>query len=268
MRVLVAMIAVTVIAEPRAEACDPQAAEVCDRIDNDCDDVIDENLAFGQCGHCCNTSGPNTGHYDASGSCSALVAIVIEDSTNCDGLDNDCDTFVDEGTANIYARCDVGVGECKRKANYICNATNDGVVCSETVGFPAAPSETCDGKDNDCDSFFDEELGGAPCDGPDADDCIEGVLVCAGNQIECNDATDDTIGLCVDAGVDAGVDAPPAGVDGGDGIDAPPAAFVNPYENHGCSSDGAGGGIAIVVISLGCMLIGRPRRGSRRRPGA
>ena len=44
-------------------------------------------------------------------------------------------------------------------------------------------AEFCDGADNDCDGSSDEGFAiGASCDGADADDCTDGVFVCAGGQ--------------------------------------------------------------------------------------
>jgi hypothetical protein len=50
----------------------------------------------------------------------------------------------------------------------------------DTLGVNA---EFCDGLDNDCDATADEGYAlGTSCDGADADDCSDGIFVCAGGQ--------------------------------------------------------------------------------------
>jgi hypothetical protein len=60
--------------------------------------------------------------------------------------------------------------------------------------------ERCNGKDDDCDGFTDEDFPtkGQACDGPDADLCKEGQYVCKadGTDVECNDNTGDTPEIC------------------------------------------------------------------------
>ena len=96
--------------------------EVCDGLDNDCDDEVDENQ-LNECGLC----GP-----------------LPQDT--CDGLDNDCDGDIDEELIQeCTTDCERGVEVCV-EGNWIgCTARRP-------------TEEACDGQDNDCDALVDETL--------------------------------------------------------------------------------------------------------------
>jgi hypothetical protein len=83
-----------------------------------------------------------------------------------DGLDNDCDGFIDLQDAD-------------------CCLDNDG------DGYGTGPY--CLGLD--CDDA-DPEIPGAPCDGPDSDGCAEGFWECVGDTAQCTDTTGDSIEIC------------------------------------------------------------------------
>jgi len=64
---------------------------------------------------------------------------------------------------------------------------------------PAA-RELCDGVDNDCSprtpDGANERWLGAACDGPDTDECLEGVFECVAGEQACTDETDDDVEIC------------------------------------------------------------------------
>ncbi len=64
----------------------------------------------------------------------------------CDGVDNDCDSSVDEDLGTTSC----GVGDCRRMVDACVNG-------SPGICVPAAPAdEVCDGFDNDCDGLVNE----------------------------------------------------------------------------------------------------------------
>ncbi len=86
----------------------------------------------------------------------------------CDGLDNDCNTELDEGFG-VGEACSVGVGECAAQGSQAC-VSLDAAECDAVPGLPV--DEVCDGLDNNCDGTPDDgfDLGGA---------CMSGVGECA-----------------------------------------------------------------------------------------
>jgi RHS repeat-associated protein len=85
----------------------------------------------------------------------------------CDGVDNDCDGQVDEGTAGVLT---CGTGACEASAQ-----CRPGAVC--TPGTPTA--ETCNGLDDDCDGLVDEDFNlGATCQTGDGACEVAGELRC------------------------------------------------------------------------------------------
>ncbi len=125
------------------------------------------------------------------------------------GLNDDCDTQTDEGFANLNGACADGAGECARNGTFICSTDRTTTVCNAQ---PAAPvPETCDDKDNDCntvidngcdddgDGFCDAGLAFAPI-GPTVDVCTRSS---SATDLDCNDidatVNPDAAEICLDA---------------------------------------------------------------------
>jgi len=154
----------------------PDNTEVCDGIDNDCDEETDESDASDASTWYADSDGDGYGDPDTSETaCEAPTDYVSDDSDcddadatinpsaleQCDSVDNDCDTEVDEDEAidvvtwyqdadgDGYGESTVSEDHCDAPTGYVSDDTD----CddSEALANPGE-TETCnDGIDNDCD---------------------------------------------------------------------------------------------------------------------
>ncbi len=164
-------------AELRGDDCDdgdaavnPDATEVCDTIDNDCDDRVDEGVTDRFYG---DTDGDGFGDPTMTVYACAAPAGFVVDATDCDDtsaarfpanpevcdhLDNDCDFEVDEAVLLPFYRDIDGDGygdesdvawDCDAPSGYV----EPGGDCDDTEAATSpAETEIClDGIDNDCD---------------------------------------------------------------------------------------------------------------------
>lgn len=150
----------------------PGRQEICDNIDNNCNGEVDENVV-----ETWNYCGPPTD----KGQCERAFSVclngellcpgaVFPSNEACDGVDNDCDGFIDESLVQpCETQCGVGFETCRTGIWENCTA-------------PLPSPEICDGFDNDCDGEVDEEC---LCIPGTISLCANGVVDENGNPLNC-----------------------------------------------------------------------------------
>ena len=179
----------------------PGAEEVCDGIDNDCDEVIPEDEA----------DGDEDGHMTCAGDCDdADASIYPRAPESCeDGIDNDCDAKTDLEDPNCLPCTDVDDDDFFVEGD-VCGPV-DCDDADDTV-YPGAP-ELCDGIDNDCDDVVpvdevDDDEDGVmvcedDCDDEDSSSYPGAPELCDGVDNDCDDSVDEDFDADGDGHVDS-----------------------------------------------------------------
>jgi hypothetical protein len=149
------------------------------------------------------------GFVGAAGDCDDGDGAVYPGAVDvCDGVDNDCDTALDEDFAPQATTC--GLGVCA--GNTGATSCVGGVLvdtCDPLAG-AAASDATCDGVDDDCDGVADQDFGGGSCATGLPGVCSAGATACVAGAPSCEPVTppaaDDAVCNGVDDDCDGAVD--------------------------------------------------------------
>ncbi len=182
----------------------PGATEVCNGIDDDCNTLVDDGAtdsvtwyadsdgdSFGDPAASTVECTPPSGYIGDATDCDDADAAIFPGATEvCNGLDDDCNTLVDDSATDAalwfadsdgdtYGDAGSSVASCAAPSGFLADATD----CDDANAavFPGA-DEVCNGIDDNCDSLVDNAAIDAPTWYADADGDTFGDAAVATNE--------------------------------------------------------------------------------------
>ncbi|RKG69114.1 hypothetical protein D7V80_09945 [Corallococcus sp. CA054B] len=154
----------------------PEAPEVCDGQDNNCNGQADEGVSalwyrdadgdgYGNPGNSAAACGQPSGYVANSSDCNDANGSIRPGAAEaCDGVDNNCNGAVDEGTGSTWYYDGDGDGygtsqstrACSRPSGY---AGNSGDCNDSNPNIRPGATEVCDNVDNNCNGSVDDGVG-------------------------------------------------------------------------------------------------------------
>jgi len=229
------------VTDADASTCTPTGAEVCNGLDDDCDNMTDEDFPTlgmpcdgDDADDCadgtfeCNPAGDGVVCNDQPG---ALVEV-------CDGNDNDCDGMTDEGF-DVGMPCDgpdsdlctEGVWQCDGAGDRECTDTSDDTL------------ETCNEIDDDCDGPIDEDF--------DLQGSVDTCGDCFTSCVAANGTTDCVAGHCTPSCVTGAMDCNGNPNDGCELQDSDPVCTTSVIDLGSVKGDDSTSTTPTVVTAMG-----------------
>jgi hypothetical protein len=163
------------------DAVNPDATEICDGVDNNCDGTVDNGITDIVTGSDIGQCRPEI-QSCVNGTMTVTQTQIGPALEICDGKDNNCNGTVDDGIADIVTGSDIG--QCRPEIQSCINGT---MTVTQTQIGPVI--ETCDGLDNDCNGTVDDGIADIVTGSdigqcrPEIQSCINGTMTVTQTQI-------------------------------------------------------------------------------------